>query len=275
MVIQIKDRALLMISGADAETFLQAQLTNDITLLNNNDIQLSAFCQHQGKIISLFWVMRFSKDFLLSFPAELAEKVIARLQMFILMSDVKIDNYSAIYSQIGLINEAVTGAYLINENLSILIQSVKDSDKALNANQDEWKKACIDFQIPEVLSITSEMFVPQMLNLDIDEVGVNFSKGCYPGQEVVARLHYLGEAKRRLFAFKSDFEMQVGDSLYCSSSKAAKARGDRYKGSGIVVNSVKSNSIFYCLATLDVELLDSKITLNNEHGPILEKINNE
>jgi folate-binding protein YgfZ len=94
----------------------------------------------------------------------------------------------------------------------------------------EWIKASIDSQIPEVYLTSSEKFVPQMLNLDINEVGVNFSKGCYPGQEVVARLHYLGEAKRRLFAFKSDSEMKVGDSLYCSSSKAAKARGSRYKG---------------------------------------------
>ena len=53
-------------------------------------------------------------------------------------------------------------------------------------------------------SMTSEKLVPQMLNLDIDEFGVNFSKGCYPGQEVVARLHYLGSAKRRLFAFESE-----------------------------------------------------------------------
>ena len=114
-----------------------------------------------------------------------------------------------------------------------------------------------------------------MLNLDIDEVGVSFSKGCYPGQEVVARLHYLGEAKRRLFAFKSEHEIKVGDSLYCASSQAAKARGSRYKGSGLVVNSVKLHSLFYCLATLDVDLLDSKITLNNEHGTTLDKINNE
>ena len=114
-----------------------------------------------------------------------------------------------------------------------------------------------------------------MLNLDIDEFGVNFSKGCYPGQEVVARLHYLGEAKRRLFSFTSESEMQVGDNLYCASSKAAIVRGDRYKGSGIVVNKVKYNSIFYCLATLDLDLLSDKITLNNEHGPILNKINNE
>ena len=61
---------------------------------------------------------------------------------------------------------------------------------------------------------------------------------------MVARLHYLGEAKRRLFSFKSDSEMQIGDNLYCTSSKAAKARGDRYKGSGVVVNRVKYRSKF-------------------------------
>ena len=79
----------------------------------------------------------------------------------------------------------------------------------------------------------------------------------------------------RLFAFKSESEIKVGDSLYCASSKTAKARGSRYKGSGLVVNSVKFNSLFYCLATLDVDLIESKITLNNEHGPTLKKINNE
>ena len=82
----------------------------------------------------------------------------------------------------------------------------------------------------------------------------------------------MGKAKRRLFTFQSVSELKVGDSLYCSSSKAANARGDRYKGSGIVVNSVKYNSIFFCLATLDVDLLDNKITLNNEHGPQLNLI---
>ena len=63
--------------------------------------------------------------------------------------------------------------------------------------------------------------------------------------------------------------------LFCASSKAAKERGDRYKGSGIIVSKVKYGSLFYCLATLDVDLLDSKVTLNNEYGPILEKIKNE
>ena len=274
MTVVVTNRALLRVSGADAEVFLQSQLSNDINLLKKG-VQLRSFCQHQGKIIALFWVMRSGDDFLLSFPEDLNEKVISRLKMFVIMSDVKIEDISSQYNQIGLINESNTNAYSINENLSLLIDSNELMKKDFSSDHDLWAKACIDYKIPEVFLSSSEKFVPQMLNLDINEIGVNFSKGCYPGQEVVARLHYLGEAKRRLFAFKSDFEMQVGDTLYCASSKAAKARGGRYKGSGIVVNSVKFNSVFYCLATLDKELLDCEITLNNEHGSILEKINNE
>ena len=275
MFFQLVDRVLFRISGADAESFLQAQLTNDISLLERNKVQLSAYCQHQGKVIALFWVMRSNDGFLLSFPSDLAEKVIARLQMFIIMSDVVIEDVSEQYIQIGLINESHSNAYSINKTLSLLIVSSRETNKEINDNNHEWEKACIDFQIPEVFLNTSEKLVPQMLNLDIDEVGVNFSKGCYPGQEVVARLHYLGESKRRLFSFKSASEMEVGDNLYCATSKAAKARGDRYKGSGIVVSKVKYNSLFYCLATLDTDLKDNKITLNNEHGPILEILNNE
>ena len=275
MYTNISDRSLIKISGNDAESFLQAQLSNDIRLLENYKVQLSCYCQHQGKIISLFWVMRSKEYFIISLPSDLLEKVITKLQMFVIMSDVKIENMSEKFRQLGLINESHSNAYSINQNLSILITSKDDLKIEITSHHDEWIKALIDAQIPEVFLATSEKLVPQMLNLDIDEFGVNFSKGCYPGQEVVARLHYLGEAKRRLFSFTSKSEMQVGDSLYCTSSKSAKARGERYKGSGIVVNKVKFNSIFYCLATLDVNLLSDKITLNNEHGPILKKNNNE
>ena len=275
MQIKINNRALLKISGNDSESFLQNQLSNDITKLEGNTVQINAYCQHQGKIIGLFWVMRYKDFFLLSFPSDLLDKIIARLQMFIIMSDVSIEDISNQYSQIGLINENDSSAYSINENLSMLIASNLEKNIEMSSNNDEWIKACIDSQIPEVFLSTSEKLVPQMLNLDINEVGVNFSKGCYPGQEVVARLHYLGEAKRRLFAFQCDSEVQIGDNLYCGSSKAAQARGDRYKGSGILINTVKYNSKFYCLATLDIELLDEKITINYESGPTLKRINNE
>jgi len=275
MKILLKQLALIKVSGTDSETFLQNQFSNDITKLDDQTIQLNAYCQHQGKIIALFWVMRDRGNYLLSFPKNLAEKVMARLRMFVIMSDVVIEDVSEQYHQIGLINENHSSAYSFNNDLSLYLGKSSAFNEDIIDKNDEWIKACIDFQIPQVTSETSEKLVPQMLNLDINEVGVNFSKGCYPGQEVVARLHYLGEAKRRLFAFKSESEIKVGDSLYCASSAAAKARGNRYKGSGIVVNSVKFDSIFYCLATLDVDLLESKVTLNNEHGPILEKIKNE
>ena len=275
MLCSLKNLVIVSISGADAEEFLQNQFSNDISKLEDFSVQFNAYCQHQGKIITLFWVMRSENGFLLSFPIDLLDKVISRLQMFVIMSDVIIQDVTDSFEQIGLINEIHPNSYLINEKMSLSVQSKKNDIEVTTNNQDEWVKACIESGIPEVFLSTSEKLVPQMLNLDIDEFGVNFSKGCYPGQEVVARLHYLGEAKRRLFSFKSDSEIQIGDSLYCASSKTAKARGERYKGSGVVVNSVKYNSIFYCLATLDIDLLDSKITLNNEHGPTLEKINNE
>jgi len=275
MFINLKNRALLRVSGSDAETFLQGQLSNDINKLNRFSIQLNAYCQHQGKILSLFWVMRSGKDFFLSFPLDLLDSIKSRLQMFVIISDVVIEDITKEYIQVGSIDETHQEALAINDKLSLIIADIKDINKFNMASKDHWDMACIDSFLPEIFSITSEKLVPQMLNLDINEFGVNFSKGCYPGQEVVARLHYLGSAKRRLFSFEVDSDVQVGDSLYCASSRSAKARGARYKSSGMVVFKLKYNSNFYCLATLDVEIKDEKITLNNEQGPLLKKINNE
>jgi tRNA-modifying protein YgfZ len=271
----LKNRALLKISGKDAEQFLQNQLSNDIGKLEALKVQINAYCQHQGKIIGLLWVMRHESNFLLSFPKDLIEVIKSRLQMFVIMSDVNIVNISERHIQIGLIEENQLNSYYIKDSLSLIIDDSTKKDNYKLDDHNEWNLACNNSLLPDVFLATSEKFVPQMLNLDINEIGVNFSKGCYPGQEVVARLHYLGSAKRRLFSFKSNHEMFVGDSLYCASSKTALARGDRYKGSGIVVSKVKYESLFYCLATLDVDLIDDEITLNNEHGPELKRINDE
>ncbi|HIF36495.1 MAG TPA: folate-binding protein YgfZ, partial [Candidatus Thioglobus sp.] len=240
-----------------------------------SSIQLNAYCQHQGKMLALFWVMRSNDDFLLSFPLDLLEIIKSRLQMFVIMSDVTIDDVTDDYLQIGVIDENQNNAFTINDKLSLIIANPNDLEKFSMSSKDTWDKACIDSSLPEIYLLTSEKMVPQMLNLDIDEIGVNFSKGCFPGQEVVARLHYLGVAKRRLFAFESDSEINVGDTLFCSTSKSAKARGARYKASGMVVSKVKYKTQFYCLATLEVASKDEKVTLNNEQGPILKRIKNE
>ncbi|MGE4575418.1 MAG: folate-binding protein YgfZ [Candidatus Pseudothioglobus sp.] len=275
MYSYLNSRALLKISGGDAESFLQAQLSNNINELDNSSIQLNAYCQHQGKMLALFWVMRSKDDFLLSFPLDLLEIIKSRLQMFVIMSDVTIDDVTDDYLQIGVIDENQNNAFTINDKLSLIIANPNDLEKFSMSSKDTWDKACIDSSLPEIYLLTSEKMVPQMLNLDIDEIGVNFSKGCFPGQEVVARLHYLGVAKRRLFAFESDSEINVGDTLFCSTSKSAKARGTRYRASGMVVSKVKYKTQFYCLATLEVASKDEKVTLNNEQGPILKRIKNE
>ena len=275
MYSYLNSRALLKISGGDAESFLQSQLSNNINELDNSSIQLNAYCQHQGKMLALFWVMRSNDDFLLSFPLDLLEIIKSRLQMFVIMSDVTIDDVTDDYLQIGVIDENQKNAFTINGKLSLIITRPNELAKFSMSSKDNWDKACIDSSLPEIYLLTSEKMVPQMLNLDIDEIGVNFSKGCFPGQEVVARLHYLGVAKRRLFAFESDSEINVGDTLFCSTSKSAKARGARYKASGMVVSKVQYNTQFYCLATLEVASKDEKVTLNNEQGPILKRIKNE
>jgi len=275
MFFHLNNRALLRISGSDAETFLQGQLSNDINKLDALSVQLNAYCQHQGKILALFWVTKYEDSFFLSFPSDLLEAIKPRLQMFVIMSDVVIEDITKDYIQVGSIDEAHQKALVINDKLSLIIADKKDINKFNMEPIEHWNKSCIDSSLPEIFSITSEKLVPQMLNLDINEFGVNFSKGCYPGQEVVARLHYLGSAKRRLFAFELDADANVGDSLYCATSRSAIARGARYKSSGMVVFKLKYNSNFYCLATLDVEIKDEKITLNNEQGPLLKKINNE
>jgi len=268
MLIHLNNRALLKFSGSENEAFLQAQLSNDISKLNKGSVQINAYCQHQGKILALFWVIRAGDDFLLSFPLDLLDSIKARLQMFVLMSDVTITDVTEQYVQIGVIDESLKKSYVINEHLSLMLTNSKELSKFKFNSQDYWDKACIDFFLPEIGIALTETFVPQMLNLDINEIGVNFSKGCFPGQEVVARLHYLGKVKRRLFAFKSDSPLSIGDTLHCAQSKSAKA-------SGSVVSQVKFGADFYCLATLEVKHKDDKITINNDQGPTLMRIPNE
>jgi len=268
MIIHLKNRALLKLSGSENEAFLQAQLSNDISKLNEESVQINAYCQHQGKILALFWVIRAGDDFLLSFPLDLLDSIKARLQMFVLMADVKITDVTEQYLQMGLIGKSQKDSFTINEQLSLILTNPKNLSKFDLTSQEHWDKACIESFLPEISFASTETYIPQMLNLDINEVGVNFSKGCFPGQEVVARLHYLGKAKRRLFAFKSDSPLSIGDTLHCAESKSSKA-------SGSVVSQVKFEAYFYCLATLEVENKDNKITVNNGQGPTLIRIHNE
>jgi folate-binding protein YgfZ len=202
----------------------------------------------------------------LSFPSDLAEIITKRLTMFKMMSAVEITDVSNELIQLGVIDEDFDGAFKLNDQQSVaLVESV---DGVGLDNESEWALACITNGVAEVELKTSEKFVPQLLNLDIDEVGVNFTKGCYPGQEVVARLHYLGKSKRRMRQFECDGEVNVGDELLVVGSKSAKA-------SGIVVRRVQLGDKSSFLATVEVAFEDDAITLNNADGIELTRIKND
>jgi folate-binding protein YgfZ len=266
MIIQLTNRTLLKLTGSEVQSFLQGQFSNDIDTLEDGVVQLNAYCQHQGKIMALIWVMKRDDEFYLSFPQTLSAEIVKKLTMFKMMSDVTIKDITNELLQFGVVDEVVGGVFVINEQQSIVL--VDSSNEFKLSDESEWEATCIANEVPEVELATVEKFVPQLLNLDINEVGVNFTKGCYPGQEVVARLHYLGKSKRRMRAFEFDGDVEVGDELLVASSASAKA-------SGIVVRHVKFNSKSLCLATIEIAHEDDEITLNNSQKTKLTRIHND
>jgi len=255
----------LRVSGKDAQSFVQSQFTNDISQIKSNKIQINAYCQHQGKIVAILWVFVKNNDLYLSFPEDLKELVISRLSMFKLMSAVEIEDFSNEIKQYGLIDEEHTETFTITNNLSLLTTREVLDD---NGSMDQWEQACIDNNLPEIYRETSEQFIPQALNLDIDEIGVSFTKGCYPGQEVVARMHYLGKPKRRLFHFSSKCETNIGDLIHVKDSKSLKS-------SGVVLRVTKIDGNYNTLCTFEIQHINESAFLNNDINKPMTFINDK
>jgi len=259
MICSLENRSLIKISGEDSETFLQSQFSNDITKIKDKQIQINTYCQHQGKIIAILWVFKKKDDYFLSVLTELKALVLSKLNMYKLMSRVQIDDYSNLVYQFGLIKENQEKSIRINESLSLLITS--ELIPSVESNLI-WELACIENILPEVHLKMSEKITPQLVNLDIDELGVSFTKGCYPGQEVVARMHYLGKPKRRLFRFSSDCHVVIGDTLEVKGSQSLKS-------SGQVIQIAKKDNKSQFLATFELKYIKEKIFLNgDENKPV-------
>lgn len=250
----LTNKLAIKVTGEDSLTFLQGQMSNDISKIDNNNAQINALCQHQGKIIALPTIIKKDADFYLILPKDIVDLVLKRLSMFIIMSDVKLEISNL--SVIGSIDNS--GQHKLTAEISYNLLENHDYKP-----DDLWDSTCIENKIPEVYLANSEKFVPQMLNLDIDEFGVNFTKGCYTGQEVVARLHYLGKAKRRLYTFSSTCEVNIGDELKVENSASQKS-------SGVVVNVVKLSTYYQFIATLEIDKTNEKITINNQEIKINE-----
>jgi len=173
----------ILASGPDAFDFLQAQLSNDLRLLEERVELLSAWCNPKGRVICILRVRRLEAGYEMILPAELAETVLKRLAMFRFRSKVELEPAAASPDDLGI--PGSTGDWLL-ENLRA--------------------------GIPEVWQAQSEEFTPHMLNLDL--IGaVSFDKGCFPGQEIVARTHYRGSSKRRTHRFESAEPVAAGDKV--------------------------------------------------------------
>jgi len=259
MITFLNNRSLIKVSGEDSEDFLQSQFSNDIKKIQDKSVQINAYCQHQGKIIAIIWVFKKDINYYLSIPNEMKALVLSKLNMYKLMSQVEIEDFSEKIYQYGLINEDNEKSYKINKNLSLLTSRELLTDFLDNSH---WEMACINESLPEIYLNISEKHIPQALNLDIDQMGVSFTKGCYPGQEIVARMHYLGKPKRRLFRFISKFEVLIGDTLNVNDSKSLKASGE-------VVRVVYTGHESQFLGVFEVNHINSQIFLNNDQNKLV------
>lgn len=242
--------ASIAVSGVDAAQFLQGQLTCNINEITETKSSIAAFCNPKGRVISTLLVIKIQTGFLLLLPASLREKVLKKLQMYVLRSKVQLGDLS--------VQPMIKGLYLPNqintfplpsdnfacnstENfISIKLPSEKpryilitytEQTMALKPESfrlgsvDEWRFQDISAGIPWFEINRSEQFIPQMLNID-GLGGISFNKGCYTGQEIIARTHFLGKAKRQLFLGESQCDWQDNSDLVVEDALTQEKIGD-------------------------------------------------
>jgi folate-binding protein YgfZ len=198
---------LLSVSGADARDFLHAQLTSDIQNLPPERAALAGWCSAKGRLLATFLVIPAPQGYLLQLARDLAPAVAKRLSMFVLRSKVKVADESDAWAQFGVWNadQALTanaweGARVtvpVGERRCLRLEPAASASLACGADEEQWYLQEIRAGRPLITAATQDRFVPQMVNLETLG-GVDFRKGCYPGQEIVARLQYRGEVKRRM-----------------------------------------------------------------------------
>ena len=236
IIVDLSQSGLIRFSGEDAQSFLQGQLTCDVNHVNDQLAQIGSYCTPKGRILASFHLWKHQEDYLMQLPIELCDSIKKRLSMFVMRANVKLTDESDSLIRLGLAGsgsaaliEALKDDMLVSvvshatdryelittpENApAIWAQLIEQHAKPVGAACWDW--LTIRSGVPVVLSATQEEFIPQMINLDRIE-GVSFQKGCYPGQEIVARTHYLGKIKRRMYlANIPTTEMVVaGDELY-------------------------------------------------------------
>lgn len=258
VICDLSQFGTLRVSGIDAQSFLQNLLSNDIREVSATQAQFSSFNTAKGRTLATFLIWRDGDDYLLQLPGTLAEVMKKKLGMYVLRSKVKILDASDEVISLGLsgikaseillkyCSELAQRPFGVSHAENMVASVIKFSDtryqinttplqapvlwQALGSQAKPAGSPCWDWLniragLPVILPRTQEQFVPQMANIDLVG-GISFKKGCYPGQEIVARMHYLGKLKRRMYLahMEGDTIPQAGDELY-SADMAGQASG--------------------------------------------------
>ncbi len=284
---------LLAIGGDDARAFLHGQLTCDVAALGPASGTLGAYCSPQGRVIASFFLWSAPDGFRMALARDLAPTVAARLRKFVLRARVSIADRSQDVALLGLSGPAAGAALAATLGSSVpepgsVVHASAATAIALPGRRflvaaeaaaaaavwdalacslrpvgtRRWTWLDIRDGIPLVTAATSEAFVPQMTNLELLG-GVSFQKGCYPGQEVVARTQYLGKTKRRMFRAAVTTEAQPGEPLFSEDL------GDQASGT-VVLAAPSPNGGFEVLAVAPVaSMTGSVVHLRALGGPVL------
>jgi folate-binding protein YgfZ len=297
-VTELSDWGLLLVEGPDAGSFLQGQLTNSILGMTRtppaalargySGVRLSGYCTAKGRLLASAWIClstHAEEDrFALFVSRDLAASFAKRLAMFVLRSKAKVVDVSHAWTVYGALGPANTlPAYLPSDAIALTMTQplgTGDQERILFATQTPlpsqsasseylaaWNAAEIASAIPRIVLATQDQFVPQMINLE-SIGGVDFKKGCYPGQEVVARSQYRGAIKRRLYL------AQVETTLaHAGPATEIIHESDPGQPAGMVVLSAQHPSVAG-LVTLQIECKSElaqsgKLHLGKADGPPL------
>ena len=287
---------LILFEGVDAQVFLNGQLTSEVQALAPGHSQYGGYCTPKGRLLATFLLWRREKSFFLQLPAVLREPVQRQLAKFILRSKVTASDVSVAWTRFGAAGgdagkrlegmlgfvPAAPGDVRHDGDVVVIKLPVDRYEIAVAASRageieealvkqgfapsqpEFWQRLDICAGVPLITPATQEEFVPQMVNLDLIG-GVSFAKGCYPGQEIVARMHYLGRLKQRMYRFHiaSGDAPRPADKLY-SSTFAGQACGT------IVDAAPAPEGGYDALAVVQIDQArDGNLHLRAVDGPVL------
>ena len=300
VMCDLSHQGLISVSGDDAADFLQGQLTNDVRNVSLSHSQLSAYCTPKGRVLSNFRIFKREDRLYMRLPNSQLESTMKRMRMFILMSKVSFDDSSDALQRIGV--SGPNALAHLKDHIKTLPEQLDDVSQSDNFTiiklpglhdrfeiigerediQALWNKldvhaapigsapwALLDILAgqPTIYPETSEAFIPQMLNMHIIN-GVSFQKGCYTGQEVVARMQYLGKTKRQMYHvyIKTNDQVKPGDALFSAESTSGQGTGTVVDAQADVVDGG-----YEALAVINISDAETgKLQLHDENGPDIE-----